>query len=88
MMADPSIQTKPWNPFQKFAFRYLFSYLFLYIFPFPFNEIPAVNWLAIPWNWFATTLISCVSAYILHVTPDTSNMATGSGLTVWTTRKA
>jgi len=78
-MADLSIQTKPWNPFQKFAFRYLFSYLFLYIFPFPFNEIPFVNWLTIPWDWFATTLVSCSSSYIFHIAPDKSHMATGSG---------
>jgi hypothetical protein len=79
MMADFSTQTKPWNPFQKFAFQYLFSYLFLYIFPFPFNKIPYVNWLTIPWDWFATTLVRCSSSYIFHVTPDLSNMATGSG---------
>jgi hypothetical protein len=68
-----------WNPLQKFAFRFLFSYCFLFIFPFPFSSIPLINYLTIPWNWFAMNFIALMGQYVFHTIPDPSHLASGSG---------
>jgi hypothetical protein len=68
-----------WNPLQKFAFRFLFSYCFLFIFPFPFSSIPLINFLTIPWNWFAVNFVALMGQYCFHTIPDPSHLASGSG---------
>jgi len=59
-----------WNAFQKLAFRYFFAYCFLYIFPFPLQSIPLAAYIAIPWNWFATSYVSLMSLHCFHTLGD------------------
>ena len=68
-----------WTLPVKVAYRIVFVYFALYLFPFPFDHIPALSLIAVPWNMVIMPFINWVSLAIFHIPPDSSNFSNGSG---------
>ena len=74
-----TVQDRAWNLPSKVAFRIAFVYFSLYLFPFPFDHIPGLALVSVPWNIVIMPFINWVSMAYFHLPPDSSHFNNGSG---------